>query len=67
MCWATLGKLNGSELPPLMDLVEETAVTVGEIVALIVAVVMLNVMVLYCCRRRVRRELTTEMNVQIES
>lgn len=57
-CLRTLGKLNSKDLPPVSELIEETAVTVAEIVALIVGVVMLNVMVLYCCRRRVRRELS---------
>ena len=56
MCDLTLGK--HTPLPPLMDLVEETVVTVSEIVVLILAVVMANVTVLYCCRRRARRELT---------
>lgn len=67
ICDRTLKKLNTNKLPPLSDLIEETVVTVAEIVTLIVAVVMLNITVLYCCRRRVRRELASEMNIQIES
>lgn len=50
-CWRTLGK-QSEPLPPVMDLIEETIVTVGEIVTLILAFVLANVFVLYCCRRR---------------
>jgi len=57
MCDQTLGKLNTVALPPLTDVVEETMVTVGEVTALIIAVIMTNVVVLYCCRRRARREM----------
>lgn len=67
MCDQTLGKLNTVALPPLIDVVEETMVTVGEVTALIIAVIMTNVVVLYCCRRRARREMAQQMSLQIES
>lgn len=44
-------------------LIEDTIVTVTEIITLIVGVVLLNMLVLYCCRRKVRREMATEMNL----
>lgn len=38
-----------------------------EMVLMIVGVALLNAVVLYCCRRRWRREMQTDMNTQIES
>jgi hypothetical protein len=42
-------------------------VTVWEIIGLVIALVFLNVLVVYCCRRRARREMQSQMNMQIES
>jgi hypothetical protein len=46
---------------------DESAVTVGEIIVLLIALIFLNVLVVYCCRRRARRDMQNEMQMQIES
>lgn len=46
---------------------EEEMITAGEIVVLCFGLVLLNVIVVYCCRRRARRDMQNSMNMQIES
>lgn len=45
----------------------ENMVTVWEVIWMILALVIINVVVVYCCRRRARRDMQNAMNVQIES
>lgn len=37
------------------------------IIALVVALILLNVVIVYCCRRKAKRDMQNEMNMQIES
>lgn len=41
----------------------ENKVTVGEVVGLLIALILLNVIVVYCCRRRARREMQNDMQM----
>lgn len=41
--------------------------SVLEMVLMVIGVALLNAVALYCCRRRWRREMQTDMNTQIES
>jgi hypothetical protein len=43
------------------------AITKAEIVFLCIIIVVLNVIVVYMCRRRARRDMQNEMDTQIES
>jgi len=51
----------------LMEVTVGDGVTWGEIVGLVAGLILLNVLVVYCCRRRARREMQQEMQMQIES
>lgn len=42
-------------------------VTFGEIFLLVALLILTNVFVVYCCRRRARRDMQNAMNLQIES
>jgi hypothetical protein len=41
----------------------ENKVTVGEVVGLLIALILLNVIIVYCCRRRARREMQNDMQM----
>lgn len=41
--------------------------TATEIMVLVFALIVVNVIVVYCCRRRARRDMQNQMNMQIES
>lgn len=45
----------------------EGMVTVWEVSWMILALIVVNVVIVYCCRRRARRDMQNSMNVQIES
>lgn len=66
LCWHTLGK-QPPKLPSTSEVVGEAALEVGELVTIILAFILVNVVVLYCCRRRQRRQFKSELNTQIES
>lgn len=42
-------------------------VSVGAIIAAVVGLIIINVVIVYCCRRRAKREMANEMQMQIES
>ena len=42
-------------------------VSVGAIIAAVIGIILLNVVIVYCCRRRAKREMANEMQLQIES
>ena len=53
---------------PTVSIVEamikpENKVTVGEVIGLLIALILLNVIVVYCCRRRARREMQNDMQM----
>ena len=42
-------------------------VSVTAIVCAVVGLILVNVLIVYCCRRRAKREMANEMQLQIES
>jgi hypothetical protein len=67
-CLKTLHREPAASAQALFDSSENAnMVTAFEIVMLVIALVAINVLVVYCCRRRARRELQNSMNMQIES
>lgn len=67
-CLKTLHKEPQQSVQTYLDMSEQDdLVTAGEIMVLVVALIVVNVLVVYCCRRRARREMQNAMNVQIES
>ena len=46
---------------------EGKSTKVGAIVAIVVALILLNVLIVYCCRRKAKRDMNNEMQMQIES
>lgn len=46
---------------------EGKSTKVGTIVAIVVALILLNVLIVYCCRRKAKRDMNNEMQMQIES
>lgn len=67
-CLKTLHREPAASVQALFDSSENAnMVTAFEIVMLVIALVAINVLVVYCCRRRARRELQNSMNMQIES
>lgn len=66
-CWPTLG-LYETQTPTYFTEEDVSGlVTSGEIFLSVLAVVAVNVLVVYCCRRRAKRELNHAMQTQIES
>lgn len=59
-CYQTL-KIQLPGLPSAMKEMGEDFVTALEIVTMLIGIMLLNVLVLYCCRRRWRREMRTDM------
>lgn len=66
-CLKTLHREPENSLKEAMAITITDGVTLGEVLALVFGLVMLNVLVVYCCRRKARREMQSEMNMQIES
>ena len=51
----------------LQSEIDQHTVTIIDIVLLVLGLILLNVIVVYCCRRRARRDMQSEMKMQIES
>lgn len=66
-CYKTLHRAPNSSINEAMSTTISDGVTVAEVLGLVFALVLLNVLVVYCCRRRARREMQSEMQMQIES
>lgn len=64
-CLKTLHK----EKPQVLESenVEEFDLDTKYIIALVVSLILLNVIIVYCCRRKAKRDMQNEMNMQIES
>jgi hypothetical protein len=46
---------------------ETDTVSIGAIIAAVISLILINVVIVYCCRRRAKREMANEMQFQIES
>jgi len=66
-CWKTLKMEPPNAFSELMEITVGDGVTMTEVIGLVAGLILLNVLVVYCCRRRARREMQSEMNMQIES
>ena len=47
--------------------VDGDGISVGAIVGIVVALILVNVLIVYCCRRKAKRDMNNEMQMQIES
>ena len=47
--------------------VDGESISVGAIVGIVTALILVNVMIVYCCRRKAKRDMNNEMQMQIES
>jgi uncharacterized membrane protein (DUF485 family) len=47
--------------------VEDGSVSTGLIVGIVLALIAVNVVIVYCCRRKAKRDMNNEMQMQIES
>ena len=47
--------------------VDGDSINAGGIVAIVIALILVNVLIVYCCRRKAKREMNSEMQMQIES
>jgi len=65
-CLKTLHRENPATAEELAD-VEEFDLDTKYIVALVIVLILLNVIIVYCCRRKAKRDMQNEMNMQIES
>jgi hypothetical protein len=61
MCTSILGSNTPDFLP------EDEGIRGGVIVAIVFTLIILNMLIVYCYRRYARREMQSEMQVQIES
>jgi len=66
-CLKTLGREPQNSFTDAFGLSGSDGVTFAEVSVLVLGLVALNATVVYCCRRRARREMQSEMNMQIES
>lgn len=67
-CYKTLHREAPNSAQMVFDQInDDNMVTVSEIVCLVLGLILLNVLCVYCCRRRAKREMRNAMNVQIES
>jgi heme/copper-type cytochrome/quinol oxidase subunit 2 len=46
---------------------QENGVHVSTIVAIVIVLILANVIIVYLCRRKAKRDMNNEMNMQIES
>lgn len=68
MCLKTLHREPQASAQTFFDMTEEEEmITAGEIVCVVFGLILLNILVVYCCRRRARRDMQNAMNMQIES
>jgi hypothetical protein len=63
----TLHKDNKSETAEGEVVDDDFDIDTTYIVALVVGLILLNVVIVYCCRRKAKRDMQNEMNMQIES
>jgi hypothetical protein len=47
--------------------VDGDGISVGAIVGIVIALILINVVIVYCCRRKAKRDMNNEMQMQIES
>lgn len=47
--------------------VDGDSISVGAIVGIVSALIAINVVIVYCCRRKAKRDMNNEMQMQIES
>ena len=47
--------------------VDGDGLNVGAIVGIVIALIAVNVVIVYCCRRKAKRDMNNEMQMQIES
>ena len=47
--------------------VDGEGISVGAIVGIVVSLILINVVIVYCCRRKAKRDMNNEMQMQIES
>jgi hypothetical protein len=66
-CLKTLGREPKLSLEDVIAARTGIAITKAEIIGLCFVIIILNVIVVYLCRRRARRDMQNEMNTQIES
>lgn len=45
----------------------DRSISVGAIIGIVVAIIIVNVVIVYCCRRKAKRDMNNEMQMQIES
>lgn len=64
-CYKTLHLKKTIELDSMAQ--ETDSVSIGAIIATVIALILINVVIVYCCRRRAKREMANEMQFQIES
>lgn len=63
MCLKTLHK----ERVVLRTRVEDGEIDTSLIIGIVVALIVVNVVIVYCCRRKAKRDMNNEMQMQIES
>lgn len=51
----------------LRSKVEDGGISTGAIVGIVLALIVVNVFIVYCCRRKAKRDMNNEMQMQIES
>ena len=49
------------------SVVDGDSISTGTIVAIVVTLILVNVVIVYCCRRKAKRDMNNEMQMQIES
>jgi len=47
--------------------VDGDSISVGAIVGIVISLILVNVVIVYCCRRKAKRDMNNEMQMQIES
>jgi len=63
-CLKTLHK---EKLVQKTTVVDGEGISVGAIVGIVVSLILINVVIVYCCRRKAKRDMNNEMQMQIES
>lgn len=66
-CLKTLGREPKLSVEEAIAAKRGIDITKTEIVGICFVIILLNIVVVYCCRRRARRDMQNEMNMQIES
>ena len=63
-CLKTLHKERAVKVP--LTVARERSVRVGTIIAAVVGLVLVNALIVYLCRRKAKRDMNNEMQMQIE-